>query len=67
MVIDKDSKARYREVHLGANVDGLRIVTAGLHAGERVIVDGLQKVQPGAPVAPHMVPMQPPATAAANS
>ncbi len=67
MVIDKDSKARYREVHLGANVDGLRIVTTGLHAGERVIVDGLQKVQPGAAVAPHMVPMQSPVTAAANS
>lgn len=67
MVIDKDSKARYRQVQLGASVDGLRIVTAGLQAGERVIVDGLQKVQPGAPVAPHMVPMQSPATAAANS
>lgn len=67
MVIDKDSKARYRQVQLGASVDGLRIVTAGLHAGERVIVDGLQKVQPGAAVTPHMVLMQPPATAAANS
>ena len=40
--------AAYREVALGAFVDGLRIVTSGLAAGERIVVNGLQRVRPGA-------------------
>jgi multidrug efflux system membrane fusion protein len=49
-------------------VGQLRVVTAGLKAGERVIVDGLQRVRPGAPVAPTEVPMEgSPASASAAS
>jgi len=51
-VVGADSKASYREVSLGASVDRQRIVLSGLSAGERVIVDGLQHVQPNATVAP---------------
>jgi len=58
MVVGADDKAQYREVTLGANVDGLRIVTSGLKPGERVIVNGLQRVRPGALVAPQMVAMK---------
>ncbi len=57
MVVDADNKAAYREVTLGASVDGLRVVTSGLQAGERIIVNGLQRVRPGALVAPQMVSM----------
>ena len=32
--------------------NGLRIVTAGLQPGERVVVEGLQRVRPGAAVHP---------------
>ena len=52
MVVGEDNKAAYREVTLGALVDGLRVVTAGLKAGERIVVNGLQRVRPGALVAP---------------
>lgn len=52
-----DAVAEYREVQLGAPVDGLRIVTAGLKAGERVVVNGLQRVRPGAHIDPQQVPM----------
>ena len=48
MVVDEENKAAYREVTLGAIVDGLRIVTSGLAAGERIVVNGLQRVRPGA-------------------
>ena len=48
MVVGADDKAAYREVTLGANVDGLRIVTSGLKPDERVVVNGLQRVRPGA-------------------
>ncbi|MCE9648468.1 MAG: efflux RND transporter periplasmic adaptor subunit [Parvibaculum sp.] len=49
-VVEDGGKAVSREVHLGNTVDGGRIVLSGLHAGERVIVDGLQHVTPGATV-----------------
>ena len=56
-VVGADNKAVYREVTLGAAVDGLRVVTQGLEAGERVVVNGLQRVRPGALLAPQLVPM----------
>ena len=58
MVVGADDKAQYREVTLGANVDGLRIVTSGLKANERVVVNGLQRVRPGSLIAPQMVAMK---------
>jgi multidrug efflux system membrane fusion protein len=57
MVVGRDDKAEYREVQLGAPVNGLRIVKSGLNAGERVVVNGLQRVRPGAPLAPKAVAM----------
>ena len=48
MVVGDDSRAVYRAVTLGGAVDGLRIVTAGLKSGERIVVNGLQRVRPGA-------------------
>lgn len=56
-VVGDDAKAAWREVSLGAAHDGLRVVNAGLKPGERVIVNGLQRVRPGATVAPESVPM----------
>jgi multidrug efflux system membrane fusion protein len=57
MVVNQDNKAEYREVGLGVSVDGMRVVTGGLHAGERIVVKGLQRVRPGAAVAPQEVAM----------
>jgi len=63
LVVDSDNKAQYREITLGNNVDGLRAVTKGLQAGERIVVNGIQRVRPGALVAPQMVAMDPRASA----
>jgi len=57
LVVGEGNKAEYREVQLGAPVDGLRVVTSGLKAGERIVVNGLQRVRPGVVVAPQDVPM----------
>jgi multidrug efflux system membrane fusion protein len=57
MVVGDDSKAAYREVVLGEEVDGLRIVKAGLEAGERIVVNGLQRVRPGALLSPQPTQM----------
>lgn len=57
MVVTDDNKAQYREVALGASIDGLRMVTSGLKPGERIVVKGLQRLRPGAIIAPQMVAM----------
>ncbi|RYF68453.1 MAG: efflux RND transporter periplasmic adaptor subunit, partial [Comamonadaceae bacterium] len=57
MVVNGDSKAEYREVTLGAPIHGLRVVSSGLKAGERVVVNGLQHLRPGALLDPKDVPM----------
>ncbi|MEK1889060.1 MAG: efflux RND transporter periplasmic adaptor subunit [Phyllobacterium sp.] len=64
MVVNPQNIVEYREITLGARAEGLRIVTAGLQADEKVVVNGLQRVRPGSLVAPQMVAMG--ATAAAN-
>lgn len=59
-VVDKDGKAQRRDVELGRNADGLRIVRSGLAAGDRVVVDGVQKIfMPGMPVEAKTVAMAP--------
>ena len=57
MAVGDDDKAAYREVTLGAAIDGLRVVTSGLKAGERIVVNGLHRVKPGALLAPQTVAM----------
>jgi multidrug efflux system membrane fusion protein len=57
LVVDGENKAVYREVALGPVTDGMRIVSSGLKAGERIVVNGLQRIRPGAVVAPQLVSM----------
>ena len=57
MVVDGNNKVNYREVALGASINGLRAVTQGLQAGERVVVNGLQHIRPGALVEPREMAM----------
>jgi RND family efflux transporter MFP subunit len=51
MVVGEKNVVTPREVKLGALADGMRAVT-GVKAGELIVVDGLQRVMPGAPVTP---------------
>lgn len=57
LVLDEKNTAQYRAVKLGPAIDGLRVVREGLQAGDRVVVNGLQRVRPGMPVAPEAVSM----------
>ncbi len=52
MVVGPDNKAELRTVQIGQAVGNQWIVTDGLKAGDRVIVEGLLKVQPGMTVQP---------------
>lgn len=47
MVVTADNKVEARTIKLGDAIDDKWIVTDGLHAGDTVIVEGLQKIKPG--------------------
>lgn len=63
-VVNKESKAEARPVTLGDWQNDDWIVTAGLSPGDKVIVDGVMKLGPGAPV--HAVDPKAPKTGAAG-
>ncbi|MGY4494203.1 multidrug efflux RND transporter periplasmic adaptor subunit MexE [Pseudomonas sp. TE3610] len=65
LVVDKDHKAAYRTVELGPKLEGLRIVRSGLAKDDTIVINGLQRVRPGAQVDPQDAPMASPATLAA--
>src|SRR5690606_13099470 len=54
MVVGPENQAMPRPVELGEMRAGSWAVLAGLEAGDRVIVDGLQRVQPGQRVEPEL-------------
>lgn len=57
LVLDENSTVNYRPVVLGEKVNGLRIIKSGLEQGEKIVVNGLQRVRPGTPVTPNLVEM----------
>ena len=57
LVLSAGNKVEYRPVQLGPVVDGLRVVQSGLAPGETIVVNGLQRVRPGAQVAPQRIAM----------
>ena len=64
MVVTADGKVTPRQVKVSRTVGNRWLVEDGLKAGDRVIVEGLQKIQPGAPVQPAEAGATPPATTA---
>jgi RND family efflux transporter MFP subunit len=50
--LSPSNTVEYRAVKLGPDVNGKRIIREGLKAGEQIVVNGLQRVRPGMPVAP---------------
>lgn len=66
-VLGKNNTLEYRPVKLGPMADGLRVVREGVHEGDVIVVNGLQRVRPGAPVSPKKVPMSDEAPAAQSN
>ena len=52
LTLTETNTVAYRAVKLGPAVEGKRIVRTGLQPGERIVVNGLQRVRPGMPVTP---------------
>lgn len=54
LAVAQDNKAVYRPVKLGGAFEDKRVVQSGLQPGDRVIVNGLQRVRPGMTVEPQV-------------
>lgn len=52
LTLDDKNTVLYRKVVLGPEIDGKRVIRSGLQAGEKIIVNGLQRARPGLPVTP---------------
>ena len=50
LIVDAEGKVQQRALTLDRAIGDAWLVTAGLSPGERVIVEGMQKVKPGIPV-----------------
>jgi membrane fusion protein (multidrug efflux system) len=50
--VGADNKAEQRRIQLGQSTPTIAAVISGLKPGDKVIVEGLQRVRPGQPVAP---------------
>jgi multidrug efflux system membrane fusion protein len=73
-VVGADGRPQFREVKLGSLHGAMRVVSGNLKPGDNVVVDGLQRVIPGMPVAPQVLrvdaegnPVFPPPPGAAAS
>ena len=56
-MVNDQNKVEYRAVTLGDKVGSMRIIKSGLAANDTIVVDGLQRVRPGAEVTANEVPM----------
>jgi len=54
-VVSADGKPQPTEVRLGALSDGMRVVQGSVKGGDHVVVDGLQRIQPGMTVSPQLL------------
>ncbi len=52
LVVGENNLVAYRPVVLGSRRGDMRVISSGIEAGETVIVSGLQRAFPGAPVTP---------------
>ncbi|HEY6926351.1 MAG TPA: efflux RND transporter periplasmic adaptor subunit [Steroidobacteraceae bacterium] len=57
LIVDHDNQTLYREVTIGDEQEGLRVITAGLREGDRIVVNGTQRAKAGDQVSPTLVAM----------
>jgi membrane fusion protein (multidrug efflux system) len=54
--VDQENKAQFRRIVTGPKFEKFQVVEQGVEAGERVIVDGIQRVRPDMTVVPTQAP-----------
>jgi membrane fusion protein (multidrug efflux system) len=66
-VVGPDNKVALKHVDVASSAGGLRIVTSGVSEGDKIVVEGTQKVTDGAVVDPHPASPDPVASATASA
>lgn len=62
LIVNDDNSTERRNVTLGVRYEGgLRVIEQGLAGGEKVVIEGIQRVRPPAPVTPKEIAAQEPA------
>jgi len=54
LTLTSTNTVAYQPVQLGPLIDGKRVIRSGLEAGDKIVVNGLQRVRPGSPVTPEI-------------
>jgi RND family efflux transporter MFP subunit len=54
-VVNQDNQVEYRQVELGAHIGQSRVITKGLKPEEWTVIEGIQKLKPGAKVNPERI------------
>jgi RND family efflux transporter MFP subunit len=52
LTLTASNTVAYQDVTLGPVIGGKRIIRSGLQAGEKIVVNGMERVRPGMPVTP---------------
>ncbi len=65
-VVGEGNKVAFHNVRVGLRVDGMWVIEEGLRPGQKVVVEGLQRLRDGAVVSPKPVPPPPAGTGAAE-
>jgi multidrug efflux system membrane fusion protein len=65
LLVDGNDEVEQRPVQIGALVGDLRVISQGLEASDRVVVEGIQRAIPGNKVEPKEVALTPPDAAPA--
>ena len=58
-VLGENNVVNLRPVRIGPRIDGYRVIREGLKGDETVVVNGLVRVRPGAPITPQMTTLPP--------
>src|SRR3712207_6768710 len=57
--VDEKNVIHLKPVRIGPRIDGYRVIRDGLTGNETVVVNGLVRVRPGAPITPQMTTLAP--------
>lgn len=58
-VVDENNVVSLKPVRIGPRIDGYRVIRDGLAGNETIVVNGLVRVRPGAPITPQMTTLPP--------
>lgn len=58
-VVGENNVVNLKPVRIGPRIDGYRVIRDGLTGNETVVVNGLVRVRPGAPITPQMTTLPP--------